>query len=105
MPTPRFGTGDAVAGPGAYLASGESQFATGATFTIDNGNTAFTAQTDRAGGLVLQVERSGGRSLAHDELPLDHVRLGDQFGEHRRGGRMDVAPAMGREGGLIGVDL
>jgi 3-oxoacyl-[acyl-carrier protein] reductase len=40
MATPRFGTGDDVAGLAAYLASAESQFATGAVFTIDNGFTA-----------------------------------------------------------------
>jgi 3-oxoacyl-[acyl-carrier protein] reductase len=40
MATPRFGTGDDVAGLVAYLASDESQFATGAAFTIDNGYTA-----------------------------------------------------------------
>jgi 3-oxoacyl-[acyl-carrier protein] reductase len=38
--TPTFGTGDDVAGLVAYLASDESQFATGAAFTIDNGYTA-----------------------------------------------------------------
>jgi 3-oxoacyl-[acyl-carrier protein] reductase len=40
MATPRFGSGDDVAGLVAYLASPESQFATGSVFTIDNGYTA-----------------------------------------------------------------
>ena len=40
MATPRYGSPDDVAGLVAYLASDESQFATGAVFTIDNGYTA-----------------------------------------------------------------
>jgi 3-oxoacyl-[acyl-carrier protein] reductase len=40
MATPHFGTGDDVAGLVAYLASAESNFATGSVFTIDNGYTA-----------------------------------------------------------------
>jgi 3-oxoacyl-[acyl-carrier protein] reductase len=40
MATPQFGKGRDVAGLVAYLASSESQFATGAVFTIDNGFTA-----------------------------------------------------------------
>jgi 3-oxoacyl-[acyl-carrier protein] reductase len=40
MATPKFGKGRDVAGLVAYLASSESQFATGAVFTIDNGFTA-----------------------------------------------------------------
>jgi 3-oxoacyl-[acyl-carrier protein] reductase len=40
MATPQYGSVDDVAGMVAYLASDESGFATGATFTIDNGFTA-----------------------------------------------------------------
>jgi 3-oxoacyl-[acyl-carrier protein] reductase len=40
MVTPRYGKAEDVAGLVAYLASSESQFATGAVFTIDNGFTA-----------------------------------------------------------------
>jgi 3-oxoacyl-[acyl-carrier protein] reductase len=40
MATPRYGEGRDVAGLVAYLASDESQFATGGVFTIDNGFTA-----------------------------------------------------------------
>ncbi len=40
MATPRFGSGEDVAGLVAYLAREESSFATGSVFTIDNGFTA-----------------------------------------------------------------
>jgi 3-oxoacyl-[acyl-carrier protein] reductase len=40
MASPRYGSVDDVAGLVAYLASDDSRFATGATFTIDNGFTA-----------------------------------------------------------------
>jgi 3-oxoacyl-[acyl-carrier protein] reductase len=40
MASPRYGAADDVAGMVAYLASDESQFATGAVFRIDNGFTA-----------------------------------------------------------------
>lgn len=40
MATPDFGSGEDVANLVAYLAGSESQFATGAVFTIDNGFTA-----------------------------------------------------------------
>jgi 3-oxoacyl-[acyl-carrier protein] reductase len=40
MATPQYGSGRDVAGLVAYLASEESQFATGGVFTIDNGFTA-----------------------------------------------------------------
>jgi hypothetical protein len=48
---------------------------------------------------------SSAQARRHDGLADGDVGRGDQLGEDRLGGGMDLGRAMGREGGLVGVDL
>ena len=37
--------------------------------------------------------------------PMVTIGRGDQVSEHGRGGGVDLGRALGREGGIVGVDL
>ena len=56
-------------------------------------------------GLPVQLSDQPAQALGHESLAKHDVGPSDKFGEHRGGGGMSVARAMGCEGGIVGIDL